>query len=1231
MKVYKKLISVVVVIVLVITMVCSMPMSASAATLTTTQNASIKIDAQCLYSEAFEVLKFTNELRRERGLKELKMDPDLLEAGMQRATELALYFSHTRPDDSSWMTTGEYVYAENAAMLDRSAAAVVDSWKNSSGHMGNMMLSNVDSIGVGAVFHNGVYYWIQIFATQGESITEIPEDCTKTFEVELGEYIYDLTVTTPDKLLVGDIVSLEVKGTNRGNKNAPFILNNASFEWTSSNNDIVKIENGKLNVIDTGDVTVSVGDYSETFTVKLFSEGSNNKCGENITWSYANNTLTLTGSGEMYDYSTAFSYINGSKGSSSVNETDVPWYDAFSHVEKIIVGEGITTIGDYAFACFEKVKEVSLPSTLIEIGAHAFDHASIREVDLPENLTTIGEYAFLRSDLKQITIPDSVETIGRGAFEYCDGFSSVVIPSTVTDLGWDVFKNCYMMKEATVEYGISKIPESTFEGCTNLIKVSIPNTVIEIGGAAFKDCKKLVDVKIPENLKLLDNQAFYCCTSLEEVLLPETLEFIGWGAFRSCVLLEEVVIPASVKEFGAGVFDYCHALTTITVLNPTMKFAEKGDYYYDDMGVTFRCIKGSLAYIECVTKGYKYELIDAPELIGEVNGYNHLFGTAATNDIKIELLSTPDEYTVLFSKGEYFNIHESFGSVAEMVNFYHTTPSSSKRDYGYLVKAGVYPISYFIYSGKLAPITGAVDIVIEKFQPDYYFSDSELTVTWYDKMGSKPYWDLSVIREYNHDPIYKVVSSNEDAIIAYGSYFRVKDYGEVIIKAYNEGSDNWYAYETNAKVIVTYVGDYEHNEYTLNMNEDKVVGVKKYNGTSTSPVIPSQFYDLYITEIQDGAFSGTDIESIRISEMVSAIGKDAFVNCDKLTSVTIPESVTTIDDYAFGFNCKDGKYTKTDFVISGYYGSAAEEYAAKFGIEFTCLDKPNHKPTLPTESRPIVPEEPLISFPDFPNDAIYFENPENWESVSAYVWDENGNNMGEWPGEVCRISPKYDLWYIECDEMYDYVIFSNTFDGNQKTPVIPIEHRPAILRFDGADYYWEELTPYETNTTDPEESEIVTQPDVSENITEPVEVTTAPDKSSNTTDPAETIGPDVVTMPSTETSTETSTEADETESSSDIPEPSSSTEPSTTAGETNPTEPAEDKGLLGDVNGDSKVNIKDATLIQKAAAKILSLTEDENIRANVNGDAKVNVKDATAIQKFAAKIETGYPISKPII
>ncbi|MBQ1977246.1 MAG: Ig-like domain-containing protein, partial [Ruminococcus sp.] len=73
-----------------------------------------------------------------------------------------------------------------------------------------------------------------------------------------------------------------------------------------------------------------------------------------------------------------------------------------------------------------------------------------------------------------------------------------------------------------------------------------------------------------------------------------------------------------------------------------------------------------------------------------------------------------------------------------------------------------------------------------------------------------------------------------------------------------------------------------------------------------------------------------------------------------------------------------------------------------------------------------------------------------------------------------------------------------------------------------------------------------------------------------------------------------------------------------------------DKRILGDVDNNGKVNIKDATMIQKAAADIITLSDAENLRADVNGDNKTNVKDATAIQKFIADIETSFPIGEKI-
>lgn len=167
-----------------------------------------------------------------------------------------------------------------------------------------------------------------------------------------------------------------------------------------------------------------------------------------------------------------------------------------------------------------------------------------------------------------------------------------------------------------------------------------------------------------------------------------------------------------------------------------------------------------------------------------------------------------------------------------------------------------------------------------------------------------------------------------------------------------------------------------------------------------------------------------------------------------------------------------------------------------------------------------------------------------------------------------------------------------------------------------------------TDPTETTESTVVTDPTetTSEStvVTDPTEGT---NESTVATDPTEATTESAVVTDPTEATTESTVVTDSTEPTTGDEKPSDSTEPSTS----DDTKPVVYNGILGDVNGDGKVNIKDATMIQKAAAKIIELTDDEKLRADVNADNKNNVKDATAIQKYVAKIETGFPIGEPIV
>ncbi len=132
---------------------------------------SIRIDGQSAYGEAFRVLDILNQHRAANGLSPLTMDVDLMDVSMQRAAELAVYYSHTRPDNSSWFTLYPHRLqvgdsAENIAIGYWSAEEAMDAWKNSPGHNQNMLTPDFKSVGIGCfVSNDGYMCWVQNFQT----------------------------------------------------------------------------------------------------------------------------------------------------------------------------------------------------------------------------------------------------------------------------------------------------------------------------------------------------------------------------------------------------------------------------------------------------------------------------------------------------------------------------------------------------------------------------------------------------------------------------------------------------------------------------------------------------------------------------------------------------------------------------------------------------------------------------------------------------------------------------------------------------------------------------------------------------------------------------------------------------------------------------------------------------------------------------------------------------------
>ena len=232
-------------------------------------------------------------------------------------------------------------------------------------------------------------------------------------------------------------------------------------------------------------------------------EALGGSCGKNLTWKLADGTLTVSGTGEMTNYSSRF---------------DTPWARNET-ITAIVVEDGVTSIGSNAFCSVYTAKSISIPEGITKIGNDAFSGCSgVKELVLPSTLTEIGEQAFRDcSGLESLTIPEKVKTIGSYAFSGCTKLKTVTVPESVTKLGAGAFYSCDALESAVLNCPVSSIEGSLFSWCRSLKIIVIPSTVKSIGWNAFEHCHSLKSVKIPVSVKSIGDMAFDACYALTDI------------------------------------------------------------------------------------------------------------------------------------------------------------------------------------------------------------------------------------------------------------------------------------------------------------------------------------------------------------------------------------------------------------------------------------------------------------------------------------------------------------------------------------------------------------------------------------------------------------------------------------------------------------------------------------------------------------------------------------------
>jgi hypothetical protein len=288
------------------------------------------------------------------------------------------------------------------------------------------------------------------------------------------------------------------------------------------------------------------------------------------------------------------------------DSTSTPWYFFREYIRYVRIEQGVTSIGDYAFAGCYNLQSIDIPASVTSIGENAFTGCTnLNYISVDPNNANYATYSSYSYDVlfnKNLTtliwFPPAVSADHYYGNNF---FSEQDFPSEMTSIGDYAFAGCTDLQGIYIPEGVTSIGDYAFAGCTALYNIHIPEGVTSIGDYTFAGCTALRDIYLPASFLSIGDNAFAGCTSIQDfylnISIPEGVTSIGENAFAgyNFIYYFGLYIPASVTSIDENAFAGCTNLQSIDVDPNNANYAsyDGGGLYNKNLTTLIRCPTGA--------------------------------------------------------------------------------------------------------------------------------------------------------------------------------------------------------------------------------------------------------------------------------------------------------------------------------------------------------------------------------------------------------------------------------------------------------------------------------------------------------------------------------------------------------------------------------------------------------------------------------------------------------------